>query len=339
MRIPLAEDFGKAFIPERFRPRIRQYFVKAGFYELPYQWFGVLFYISVIISGVSYSFLWDYLKRLSPVTLMVYTFVLFFIIELAFACIMMGFIYLFIDVKIYKRTKEIEKVLPDFLNVVGENLKTGMPIDQALWHAVKPEFGILASEIRVTAKKVATGQDVGDALKDFANKYDSPNVKRSFLLLVESLKGGGEIADIIDKSVEDIRQTNVLKESLSVNAISFVIFITIIVIVISPGLFALAYVLLTILKGFAAQIGEAGVSSAMSFFSFKDISVDLDEFKLFSQLAIGTIALFAAMIISTIYKGDIRSGLKYIPLFITAALIVYTIAFKVLLAVFGGLFG
>ena len=191
----------------------------------------------------------------------------------------------------------------------------------------------------MTAKKVATGQDVGEALMDFANKYESPNVRRTFTLLVESIKGGGEVSDIIDRSVEDIRQTNILKEKLIVNAISFVIFISIIVLVMSPGLFALAYTLLTILKGFALKIGDSMASTITSFFSFKDISVDLDEFKIFSIMCIGTISFFASMIISSIYKGDIKSGLKYVPLFVGISIGLYLVFLKIFLSVFGGLFG
>jgi len=39
------EQFGKAFIPQKARPSLRKYLFKAGMQEVPYKFFGALFYI------------------------------------------------------------------------------------------------------------------------------------------------------------------------------------------------------------------------------------------------------------------------------------------------------
>jgi len=39
---------GKAFVPKRFRADLRAYLAKAGIQEVPYTFFGVLFYVAII---------------------------------------------------------------------------------------------------------------------------------------------------------------------------------------------------------------------------------------------------------------------------------------------------
>jgi pilus assembly protein TadC len=62
-------------------------------------------------------------------------------------------VFFYFDYKIYQRTKEIEEVLPEFLQLTSANISAGMTIDRALWFAVRPKFGVLAKEIEEVAKK------------------------------------------------------------------------------------------------------------------------------------------------------------------------------------------
>jgi len=122
-------------------------------------------------------------------------------------------------------------VLPDFLRFVSENLKGGLPFERALWSAIRPEFGVLASEVRLAAKRVMTGQDVDEALQEFTSKYESPMLRRSFNLITEGMKGGGEIADLIDRIVEDIEDTKELKSEMATTNLSYVIFVSFVVLI------------------------------------------------------------------------------------------------------------
>ena len=73
----------------------------------------------------------------------------------------------------------IEENLPDYLEFTSANLRAGMPIDRALWFAVRPRFGVLAKEIEDVAKRTLAGEDLHVALVDFAKKYDSQILLRS----------------------------------------------------------------------------------------------------------------------------------------------------------------
>ena len=53
--------------------------------------------------------------------------------------------------------------------------------------------------------------------------------------------------------------------------------------------------------------------------------------------ALGVISLFSAMIMAIIQKGNIKEGLKYIPIFIIVAIIMYLLFKSMLGVVFAGM--
>ena len=119
--------------------------------------------------------------------------------------------------------------------------------------------------------------------------------------------------------------------------IAYVLFISIIVIIISPLLFALSFHLLSIFIGFIGKIAASSQSTAGLPFSFSKIDVDTGDFKKFSVITIGVISLFASMIVAIVEKGDIKSGVKYIPIFLIGSMVSYFFFTKVLSAFFSGI--
>src|SRR3989344_6307940 len=109
------------------------------------------------------------------------------------------FAYSLITVRKAKRKKEVEIVLPDYLQLVSANLNAGMPIDQALWYAVRERFGILNEEIEIIARKTLSGEDLEQALVEFSESFDSDLLKKSIILLIEGLKSGGALAPLVNK--------------------------------------------------------------------------------------------------------------------------------------------
>jgi len=338
MKLVFLEEFGKAFIPKRFRPIIRSHFLKAGITSVPFTIFGGLFYLSVIITGLIYiSVVYPALvaQQASFLVFLITTFIYWVAIQLGIIVLLFTGIYTYIDQIIYSRTKKIESVLQDFLRYVSENLKGGMSFERAMWDAIRPKFGVLAHEIRLAAKKVMTGQEVDQALLEFTNKYESPMLKRTFHLLIEGMKGGHELADLIDKIENNLRETRELKQEISATNTTYVIFLTAISLVIAPALFGLSYNLLIILKNLSIKIGAAAGTNPNIPFNIGNVSLDPQIYKSFSIYAISITGAFSAMIISIIRKGNVKSGLKYIPIYVVTAVVMYIIFRTILLLMFG----
>ncbi len=332
------ETFGKAFIPKKIRVTLREYLLKAGLSEVPYKFFGGLFWVTLVITYLIYfSAIYNPLRELGPVATLVVTFVAWFAIQSAmvFAVIMM--FYFFLNIKIYNRTIVIEKVLPEYLTLVSTNLKGGLSFDKSLWTAIRPEFDILAKEMTLASKKVLTGSDIAESLLEFGAKYDSPQLRRSLNLIVSEFETGGKVAAIIDKVIDNLKKTAILKQEMAAATVTYTIFMTAIVLFITPALFALAQQLLVIIIGVTKSLAASGGSVMGGGSGNTGAGINPNDFKTFSMVAIGIISTFSSMIISIISKGNVKGGVKYIPVFIGVALLIFLSLSNVLAGFFGGL--
>lgn len=337
-RIIFLEEFGKAFVPKRAIPHLRMFLLKAGIPQVPYKFFGALFYLTALITGVIYLLLvYPFLLQYSQLILLASSALTWFAIQISLATIIILLIYFYVDLRIFLRTKEMEEMLPDFLQVVSSNLKGGMSFENALLGAINPRFSILANEMAEVSKKVMTGHDIGKALSELGQKYDSPMLKRTIDLMITEVESGGQIAGLIDKIVENIRELKVLKEEISASAIGYTIFIGAIVIVIAPLLFSLSFHLLIVILSFVTRVASATTNVGVLSLSVSEVVVDPQNFKYFSIMSLGVIAFFSSLIVSTVEKGNIKSGLKYIPIFLISSLVLYFVFMKILGAVFSGL--
>ena len=336
LRIIFLEEFGKAFVPKRAIPNLRMFLLKAGITKVPYKFFGALFYLAAIITGIVYVlYIYPFLQQYSQLAILAASTVSWFTFQISVAVFFIMLVYFYVDLQIYLRTKKMEDMLPDFLQVVSSNLKGGMSFENALMGAIKPRFSILANEMAEVSKKVMTGHDVSVALSELGEKYNSPMLRRSIDLMISELESGGKISDLIDNIVKNIKETRALKEEISASAISYIIFIAAIVIVISPLLFSLSFYLLNIILNFVDRL--AGTATANLPFSVSAVEVDPNSFRYFSMAAIATIAFFSSLIVSIVEKGNIKSGLKYIPIFLIGSLGFYFIFMSILGFVFSGI--
>ncbi len=335
------EQFGKAFIPQRARPSLRNYLFKAGFQEVPYKLFGGLFYIILLITVICYfSFIYPRLADSTTAALVVLTFVFWFLFMVLLSIFTTAIIYVYLNMKIYNRTKQMEILLPEYLQLVSTNLKGGMSLDKALWSAIQPEFGVLAREVKMVSKRVLTGNDLDDALIEFANKYDSPILSRAIDLIVSEIETGGKIADVIDRVVMSLRKMAILKEEMAAQTTTYMIFVGAIVMLIGPGLFALSSQLISIIGKFSERISGLSIDSSAGIgvpFASIGSAIDVGDFRVFAFFALGIISIFSAMIISIIEKGDIKGGLKYIPIFLIVSVLMFLLFSWILGRLFGGI--
>lgn len=240
----------------------------------------------------------------------------------------------YLDIRITQRRKQVEEVLPDFLQLTAANIGAGMPIDRALWYAVRPRFGVLASEIETVAKRVITGEELDEALRAFTKQYDSPVLERSVNLLLEGIAAGGHIADLLHKISVDIQEQRILRQEMAANVMTYVIFISFASVLAAPVLFGLSTELLIVIKSIASGIGEEASSGA---FSITPDVVSLADFKLFSLVVLVGSATFSSLIVGVIQKGSAKEGLRLMPGFAIVSVVVYLLSASFFHGLFGGL--
>ena len=255
-------------------------------------------------------------------------------VELILITVVFFSFWTYYEFLIFKRTRMIENVLPDFLEDVSVNLRAGMSFDKSLWNSIRPEFGVLEKEIETVAKKVMAGQDTEQALKDFADKYDSTLLHESMDMIIIGLKSGGNIADIIDKIVKNVKDAHFLNQELIASVTSYVIFIAVVAVVISPVLFALSFNMMQIIQSLGEKL-NSGVSTGVVSINFGENKVKSEDFVLFSKLAVLIISGISSIIIADLREGSIKAGLKYVFLFLPISYIIYVVMLKAITALFG----
>ena len=319
-------------IEQSRKHKIKNYLEKAGLEVSPKKlsktFFNIAVFINLAVSAyliyyfsVTYGITWATVAA-SMIVLWVFIFViLIFVLWILF--------YIAVDLKIYKRNIELEEVLPDFLQLAASNINAGMTIDRALWYAVRPRFGVLAKEIEIIAKETMGGADLRNALEEFAARYDSMILKRAISMINEGVNAGGEIGDLLNRIAIDIQQQRSMLKEMSANVTTYVIFITFATLVAGPFLFAMSGVLIAIVQNLSSSLGT---TKSVAFTSgipltFSGTGVSISDFRTFAIVSLITTSLFSAMMVSTIKKGNVKSGAKYIPIFIVVSLTIYFVIF------------
>ncbi|MEK6916597.1 MAG: type II secretion system F family protein [Nanoarchaeota archaeon] len=326
-------NLGKSILPEKIRKKIKYYLEKTGIYEVPFQTYGNVFVVSFVITILLYAFLiFSHIRSSNIFFFTLLTFLSLTLLQFVIVFLLVISFWLYYEFIIFNRTREIENVLPDFLEQVSVNLRAGMSFDRALWNSIKPEFGVLEKEIEIVSKKVMTGDDTEQALKEFAQKYSSTLLQESMDMIIVGIRAGGNISALIDRVVANVKEAHYLNKELIASVTSYVIFITIIAVIISPVLFALSFNLMQIIQGLGDKLTVTNYGNLLSLGGDK---VNPNEFIFFSKMAILIIAGMSSLIIADLREGSVKAGLKYIFLFAPIAYIVYVLALGALSGVFG----
>ncbi len=325
------EKQGKKLKAQERRQRLKAYIERAGF-EVNLQKLKKIFFNTAIVINLTFSALLIYYFSVTYGigwgTVVASIFVLWVLIFVLLIIALWMMFYLAVDLKIFKRKVDIEEVLPDFLQLTASNINAGMTIDRALWYAVRPRFGVLAKEIETVAKETMSGVDLKLALEKFASRYDSAVLKRSVSMINEGVEAGGSIGDLLNRVSLDIQEQRAMFKEMSANVTTYVIFIVFATIGAAPFLFALSGILIQVVESLGSSLGGT-TSSAQTVgisISFSGVGVTHTDFKIFAIVSLIITSFFSAIMVATIKKGNVKAGIKYIPIFAMVSLILYGIA-------------
>jgi len=310
------------------KQRLKQYIERAGFEPNTKKLYRIFFNIAIAVNLAVSAFLIYYFSvnyGITWETVILSMIVLWVLIFLLLILALWLIFYVAVDLRIFKRKVDIEEVLPDFLQLTASNINAGMTIDRALWFAVRPRFGVLAKEIENIAKETISGADLKAALEKFASRYDSVILKRAVSMINEGIEAGGEVGELLNRIALDIQQQKTMLREMSANVTTYVIFISFASIVAAPFLFSMSGVLIDVVQNLGNALGPS--SSAASGIgiplTFSGTGVSSSDFRIFAIVSLSLTSFFSALMIATIKKGNIQSGIKYIPIFIIVSLTLY----------------
>jgi Flp pilus assembly protein TadB len=252
-------------------------------------------------------------------------------------------VYVLIRMRIDNRRKQIENVLPDFLQICAANVRAGMSIERALWFAARPEFGLLSEEIANTTRRTFGGESFTQALRKLARKFDSRQLNRTVNLLVEESSSGGEVATLLDKCAWDARQVQILHKEISEMMLMYVIFIVFASCIGAPMLYGLSYQLISATNRIWGDIQTQNPEGfpkvgVMSLIQPTPPKISTEDFYKFSIIATILVTFSASFIIAVVNTGSWINGFRYAPFFIALGLGVFFLVTMVFSLVFASLF-
>jgi len=103
---------------------------------------------------------------------------------------------------------KIERAMPEFLRDLATSIRTGVPINSALEHASRREYGPLKDELQVLVSQMSWGMTLNDALAVLSERVDLPLVKRATVLISESSMYGGDLSEIFDATARYVESVN-----------------------------------------------------------------------------------------------------------------------------------
>jgi tight adherence protein B len=114
-------------------------------------------------------------------------------------------IFTWINMKAKKRMGLLEEQLPDAIELMVRSLRVGHPFSSAIGIVADEVADPLATEFGMIADEAAYGRDMGEALKDMAERLDMQDLRFLAVAVAIQQQSGGNLAEILDGLAKVIR--------------------------------------------------------------------------------------------------------------------------------------
>ncbi|MGD8529422.1 MAG: type II secretion system F family protein [Syntrophobacterales bacterium] len=105
-----------------------------------------------------------------------------------------------------RRMNELERQLPDALEMIARGLRAGHAFSTSIKFAADEFDDPLGTEFAKTIDEVNFGVSVTDALKNLADRVDCPDVQYFVVSVIIQREAGGNLAEVMDKIAHIIRE-------------------------------------------------------------------------------------------------------------------------------------
>ena len=116
-----------------------------------------------------------------------------------------GAVFFWVSSKANKRMALIEEQLPDAVELMVRSLKVGHPFASAVQIVAKEVKDPLGTEFGVIADESAYGRDVGEALKEMAERLDMQDMRFLAVAVTIQQQASGNLAEILAGLAKVIR--------------------------------------------------------------------------------------------------------------------------------------
>lgn len=210
-----------------------------------------------------------------------------------------------------KKVRDIEKRLPEFLRDVAEAGRFGMTLAQAIKAASKGRYGSLTPEIRRMAAQIDWGVPASDAMRLFADRVDTPLVRRMTSIIIKANDAGGNVADVLTMVAHDAREAMLNQNERSISMATYTVVIYVAFAVFIATIFILNTTFLPKMMEAGSQVADAtdkaGVSGSM-------VTIQTDVIPTVQTLLVLSVIIHAfgdGILAGVLQDGQIPNGLRH----------------------------
>jgi len=271
-------------------------------------------------SGMVLAILVFFIFVLYPFAVFHSFFAWFFLYGFFGFCFIHFLVYLLIYFKVEDRRERVERVLPDFLQLMAANVRAGMTPYQAMRLSLRDEFGPLQEEMKVAMTRALGTENFSEVLLHVRERIPSDLFHRSLELLTSSLRAGGKLSLLLEDLARDVIETRALKKELLSSTRTYGMFVLFTVLIGAPLLFAISAYFLGVMTSLQGSTGIASGSSLVG-----EIGITLDFFVFVAYVFLVLTSTLASVLIGVIKTGDYFYGFRYAPFVAGGSLFLFSV--------------
>ncbi|MEK6941425.1 MAG: type II secretion system F family protein [archaeon] len=232
-------------------------------------------------------------------------------------------------IKASQRIDEIERNLPDALKQMADTLRAGGTYEYALREIATTEYGPLKKELNEVLRKLEEGENFETAFGVLSTNVDSKIIKRTITIIIDSVRSGAGLADILDEISEDVREAHRIEKERKTKTLLQVIFMVVAGSLIAPMIFGFVSTISTVLINAAAKIvtEEEQITAKQA---SSTIQLGIQIYLFFEVLA-------ASAMMALMREGKLTKTIIYLPILLLIAYVAYTFAVIFSGAIVGGI--
>ncbi|HNV01011.1 MAG TPA: type II secretion system F family protein [archaeon] len=216
----------------------------------------------------------------------------------------------------------IESNFSDALKQMADTLKAGDTYESALREVANADYGRLSEEMEISLRRLEEGTNIDSSLRGFSERIDSKLVRRTITIILDSIKTGASLAEVLDDISEDVRDMHKLKEERKSNTQMQFLFMIAAGGIIAPIIFGE----ITAIMGMFSTVLSTQINAAQAI----QTKTNSDLILIITQGYLIIEVIGSGTIMALIRDGKPNKAIIYIPILLLTAFIVYYISVIIL---------
>ncbi len=118
--------------------------------------------------------------------------------------------FLSLKAAVKRRKIEVQRALPDFLDMVATTVQAGLSLNAALGYAISVAPGALGSEIKEALAQIRLGRNRAESLRAAAARVNQPQLTSTVTAITQAEKLGANISQVLGELAEDVRNQRIM---------------------------------------------------------------------------------------------------------------------------------